>query len=459
MKSALSKIPPMDNLLNSLQDQTDKIDTLFIKQIIENIISDLKINPSKYKIEEQTRDEIKEAIITKARKEISQLLSPSFKRVINGTGIILHTGLGRAPLGSDVFNKLENLTTYTNLEIELTSGKRGERLDHITSLMCLLTGADDAVVVNNNAAAVMLILNSLSHRKEVIVSRGELVEIGGSFRMPEVMKNSGAKMVEVGSTNKTHLSDYEEAITAKTNAILIVHPSNYKIIGFTQKPENKEILSLAHSHNLPVIFDLGSGALIDMEKFGFEYEPVVREVIAMDFDVVSFSGDKLLGGPQAGIIVGKKKYLQKIRKNHMLRTLRCDKIILAILSTVLKEYLHSDSINENNFTLKLFAKTMKEMKIQSERLLASIDKNNHVNLKIINAEGRAGSGAYPVYPIPSLALRIRSEKNSAEQLARLLRKQKIPTFGYISEDSFHLNLLTIFDEDIPHIAKTLNTIL
>jgi L-seryl-tRNA(Ser) seleniumtransferase len=266
-------------------------------------------------------------------------------------------------------------------------------------------------------------------------------------------------MIEVGSTNKTHIEDYEKAITNRTAAILLVHPSNYKIVGFTKKPETKDVLNLAHRHNLPVIFDLGSGAFIDMSQFGFEYEPVVRDVIAMDFDIVTFSGDKLLGGPQAGIIVGKKEYLNKIKKNHLLRALRCDKISLALLSASLRQYLYPDNLTEKNATLKLFSRDLNNLRELSKKVLKLIDSQHYEYLEIIDSEGRAGSGAYPVHPIPSLSLKIKSPKFSAEKLSLQFRNNQIPIFGYIENDSFHLNFLTILENDLPQIGKILNKVL
>ena len=459
MHPDFSKIPSMDSLLTRFYDHPEKIDLIYIKQLLENLINEIKDNPAHYKILNKSREEITKFIIDDINKKIDLYLFPTLKHVINGTGIILHTGLGRAPFESNIMQEIRDASGYTNLEIKQTTGKRGERLEHVGDLLNLLTGADDSVVVNNNAAAVLLVLNSLAKRKEVIVSRGELVEIGGSFRMSEVMIASGAKMREVGSTNKTHIEDYEQAITNKTAAILLVHPSNYKIVGFTQKPEVKDIIALAHSHNIPVIFDLGSGAFFDMSQFGFEYEPVVRDVIAMDFDVVTFSGDKLLGGPQSGIIIGKNTFIRMIKKNHLLRALRCDKINLALLNATLRRYLHPASLTDTNLTLKLFSRSKSDLKAIGEKLISIIDENHHKYLKIIEAEGKAGSGAYPVHPIPSLALQIKSPKINAEKLSRSLRFSDIPVFGYIDDDRFHINLLTLLEDDLPLVGMALNKLL
>ncbi len=303
MQSILAKIPSINDLINLLKNDHPHFSPPFLKTLIEETVSGIKSNPESFRLKEKTRQDITEHIRIEVGSNVKDLTSPSFKRIINGTGVILHTGLGRAPLGNQSIENLNSILGYTNLEINIDSGKRGERLDHIIPLLKLITGTEDAVIVNNNAAAVLLILNSIAKRKEVIISRGELVEIGGSFRMAEVMKSSGAKMIEIGSTNKTHLKDYDSAISEKTAAIMLVHPSNFKIVGFTQKPDHAEIIRIARARNVPVIYDLGSGALIDLQKLGFEQEPVVRDVLDMGFDIVCFSGDKLLGGPQAGIIL------------------------------------------------------------------------------------------------------------------------------------------------------------
>jgi L-seryl-tRNA(Ser) seleniumtransferase len=459
MQSDFSKIPSMDSLLREVEDLFKKIDPVYVKQLLDTLLKDIKNNPSNYPILKKSREDITHYIKNEIIDTVKQYLSPSFKHVINGTGVILHTGLGRAPIDPSILKAAVQAAGYTNLEIQLKSGKRGQRLDHVENVLNLLTGAEGAVVVNNNAAAVLLALNSLTKRKEVIVSRGELVEIGGSFRMPEVMKASGAKMIEIGATNKTHLSDYEEAITDKTAAILLVHPSNYKIVGFTEKPKAEDILMLAHRNDIPIIFDLGSGAFIDLGPFGFEYEPVVRDVIAMGFDIITFSGDKLLGGSQAGYILGKKKYIDKIKKNHLLRALRCDKFNLSIISATLKQYLHPHSISEKNTTLQLFTRSRSDLKKISELVLSRIDKTHLDKIKVVESEGRAGSGAYPVHPIPSISLQINHPKYTAEKLARKLRLSDTPVFGYIENDLFHLNLLTLFEEDYLKLSHILNSIL
>ncbi|MFW5671612.1 MAG: L-seryl-tRNA(Sec) selenium transferase, partial [Acetivibrio ethanolgignens] len=265
-------------------------------------------------------------------ERIEKMLQPNMRRVINATGTILHTNLGRAPISQEHMKHIGEIATgYSNLEYNLREGHRGERYSHFEELLCKITGAEAAMAVNNNAAAVMLILSSLGKGGEVIVSRGELVEIGGKFRIPDVMAESGATLVEIGTTNKTHYSDYEEGITEQTRALLKVHTSNYRIVGFTESVAIDELIPLAEKHGIPVIEDLGSGVLLDLSQYGITYEPTVQDSIRAGADVVSFSGDKLLGGPQAGIIVGKKKYIDKMKKNQLTRALRIDKFTAAAL--------------------------------------------------------------------------------------------------------------------------------
>ena len=294
------------------------------------------------------------SIVARADK----MLMPNMKRIINATGTILHTNLGRAPISPDHMKHIAEIATgYSNLEYNLEAGRRGERYSHFEELLCKITGAEAAMAVNNNAAAVMLVLSSLGKGGEVVVSRGELVEIGGKFRIPDVMVQSGATLVEIGTTNKTHFSDYEDAITENTAALLKVHTSNYRIIGFTESVGIDELVPLAKKYEIPVIEDLGSGVLIDLSKYGITYEPTVQDSIKAGADVVSFSGDKLLGGPQAGIIIGKKKYIDKMKKNPLTRALRIDKFTAATLEVVLQEYLSEERAIKRLPVLQMITKS------------------------------------------------------------------------------------------------------
>lgn len=452
------KIPSVDQLLSSLKQEV-RIAPVFVKKLVEQELQFLRKNPAKYNLDKSERPQLLQQLTNKIQNQIAVLVAPGFRKIVNGTGVILHTGLGRAPLGKELVSQLKTIDSFTNLEIKLSSGKRGERLDHVTDLLKILTSAEDGVVVNNNAAAVLLSLNSLANRKEVIVSRGELVEIGGSFRMPEVMKSSGAKMVEIGATNKTHLSDYQNAITEKTAAILLVHPSNFEIQGFTSKPEIKDIVSLAKENNIPVIFDVGSGALIDMRKFGFDYEPVISELIGMGVNLVTFSGDKLLGGPQSGIIVGELPLVKKIRKNHLMRALRCDKIILSLLRTTLIKFLSPDTIQANNHTYHLFSKNVEIMHIMANKILTELKAELKNHITIIQSSGKIGSGAYPTLPVKTVSLEFDNSVFNAEKIAKILRQAEIPVFGYITDNKYYLNMLALADTDISILAEQLNSLL
>jgi L-seryl-tRNA(Ser) seleniumtransferase len=459
MSEHLAKIPSVSVLLDQISLKERPVANQYKKILIEQVLSDVREHPERFNITATNRDMLTGEILREVNRRIDDLTGPGLRRVCNATGVVLHTGLGRAPLGSSVLETLTGLGGFTNLEIRLSSGRRGDRMSHIAPLLKLLTGAEDAVVVNNNAAAVLLCLNSVARRREVIISRGEQVEIGGSFRMPEVMKSSGSRMVEIGATNKTHLADYRNAITEKTAAIMLVHPSNYKIVGFTEKPEMADIIDLAHRNEIPVIFDLGSGALTDMRRFGLDYEPVVADVIQSGVDVVTFSGDKLLGGPQAGIILGRRDILHRIKRNHLLRALRCDKITLTLLRRILQDYLLPESVENSNETLRIFSQKKESLRQRAENLRKQISPEIRDFFMIIEAEGKVGSGAYPVFPIPSYALGYRPGPVTAERMARKLRLNETPVFGYLENDTYMMNMLTLRDEDIPRIAQLLSEVI
>jgi L-seryl-tRNA(Ser) seleniumtransferase len=458
MNNSLANIPPVSQILDRLAPQLQRVDQIYLKRIIETELNELRHGAGRSGLKQMTREDILTLISGRVGQAVEDLLAATCKYIINCSGVILHTGLGRAPFSEEDLRQLTRQTGYVDLEIDLESGKRGDRLDHVVPLLKILTGAEDAVVVNNNAAAVLLTLNSLASGKEVIVSRGELVEIGGSFRLPEVMKISRAKMVEVGTTNKTHLHDYEQAITARTAAILLVHPSNYQVVGFTAKPAIKDMLNLAQAKHLPLIFDLGSGALIDMRALGLSYEPLAGEMLSAGIDVVTFSGDKLLGGPQAGIILGRKELLKKIRQNHLLRALRCNKTTLSLLADCLRKYLKQDSLRQDNLTLNLLSRQPEELRIIAQEILSSLKTELRDNIEIVEARGRVGSGAYPVLPLPALALKIISRKLTCEKVAAYFRKRTVPIIGYIENDFFYLNLLAVFKKDCPEIISALNNL-
>jgi L-seryl-tRNA(Ser) seleniumtransferase len=368
--------------------------------------------------------------------------------VVNATGTILHTNLGRALLPQAAIDAMTAVAgSPVNLEYDLTTGKRGRREEMIQRLLVELTGAEAATVVNNNAAAVLLGLNTFAQGKEVIVSRGELIEIGGAFRIPEVMAKSGAILKEVGSTNRTHPADYENAINEKTALLLKVHTSNYKVVGFTAEVTLDQMVAIGKQHNLPVMEDLGSGALIDLSKYGLPKEPLVGERIAAGADVVTFSGDKILGGPQAGLMVGKKELIGKINKNHLQRALRCGKLTLAALEATLRRYRQSPNIVEEIPTLRAFTRPVNEVRAMGQSLLPKLETllGNDFHLALQDSTSQIGSGAMPTEELPTVVITIENAKLSANAIAKKFRQADPPIIGRIQDEKFLLDLRTIFD--------------
>lgn len=366
-----------------------------------------------------------------------RMQSPGLKKVLNGTGTILHTNLGRAPLGKEAASRvLETVSGYCNLEYDLEDGCRGERCGQIENILCEITGAEAAVAVNNNAAALLLILCTLAQGGEVIVSRGELVEIGGQFRIPDVMKQSGAGLVEVGTTNRTRLSDYETAVTETTKAILKVHTSNYRIIGFTEETSIEQLTPLREKYGIPLVEDLGSGALLDLTKYGLPGEPNVQDALRRGADIVCFSGDKLLGGPQAGIIAGKKEYIEKMRSNPLFRALRIDKITAAFLEAILLEYRSMERALVRIPTLRMLTQNEKEIAEDAAELKILLEQAAFdAEIALYPCRSKVGGGALPVTELPSMAVGIRPSKISAETLSRRLRRLPIPVVTRIEDEN------------------------
>jgi L-seryl-tRNA(Ser) seleniumtransferase len=459
-KANFKNIPSVNLLLEELSGKFPDIKPVYLKQLILIHLELVREHPQKYKLKGVDKDGFQKLAIKQLSDEVRRITSGTLRKVINATGVVLHTGLGRAPLDATIIKSLSDICRYTNLEINLDTGKRGERLDHVSLLLKILTGAEDGIACNNNAAAVMLMLNSVAYRKEVILSRGEMVEIGGSFRLPEVMKSSGCRLQEIGTTNRTHISDYENAISGKTGAILICHTSNYEIHGFTHSPPVEEIDALAKKYNLPVLYDLGSGSLIPTSKFGSAKEPEVIEVLKKNVDLVSFSGDKLLGGPQSGLIVGKAEWLKKCRKNHLLRALRLDKFMIKILQQSLIMYLYNthNSIPENA-TIHAITDSAGKIKKRSELFIDTLPKNLDTEIKIVKAKGKVGSGAYPTLELDSYAIKIKPNKMKADLLGKKLRHADTPIITYIADDSVMIDLRTVSESEEKQIALALRQIL
>jgi L-seryl-tRNA(Ser) seleniumtransferase len=422
---------PRQALLEAARQTVESYRSLLLSPRLPEDLAKLDLSPGKLAAEAARR----------ARRQAEFSLRP----VINATGVILHTNLGRAPLSGAAVEALTRAAGgYCNLEMDLESGERGSRQAHLESLLCRLTGAEAALVVNNNAAAVFLSLHALAFGKEVIVSRGQLVEIGGSFRLPEVMAASGARMVEVGTTNKCHRRDYEEAITEATAALLKVHTSNYQIVGFTSSLSTAELVSVARAHGLLVIEDLGSGVLLDLSPFGIDSEPRVQDSIAAGADLVTFSGDKLLGGPQAGIIVGRRALVERIRSNQLARIVRVDKLTVAALEATLRLYLEPEKALRELPVWSAFCAdpgTLKRRAASLARRLKKVLPGDEI--EVIPGVSRAGGGSLPLVELPTFLVAIKPHRISAGALAEMLRRGEPPVIARISQDCLCLDLRTV----------------
>ncbi len=447
--SQLKSLPSVSEVLLELKSDIT-LNNNYIKFIINQELKQLRSEAKAGKLTMKRRQILKKII-----QKIQTEQEGSYASVINGTGIVLHTGFGRAPVSKNIFKTAaQKLEKYSNLELDLPSGKRGQRLDHIRNNLASICNTDDAISVNNNAAAVFLSLNTFAEGKEVIVSRGQEVEIGGSFRIPDVIRKSGCKMVEVGTTNRTHIQDYKKAISKDTALFLWVHTSNYVVKGFTQAVDLKDLVSLGRKHKIPVLADLGSGALVDLESVGLPREIPVSEVVKSGVDVVTFSGDKLLGGPQSGLIAGKRKHIANILNNPIYRTVRCDKWTIALLDETLRQYGNYKS----NLTLALLSSSRKKLNAHAEKILNGVAKNkqNDLGISIVETEVEAGSGSLPDARLPSVALKFSSEIMSSSKLAASFREQNPPVVGYCSGRAFFIDLKAILPGQYAQIIDAIN---
>lgn len=457
-KTLLSSLPKVDAILNDKNISS-------IKDIPRNIVLDgIRETIDDYRkniLEGSINSFIYEDIVKDALIKIKKKNSMHLKRLINATGTVLHTNLGRAVLAKSAIDAVVNIASrYSNLEFDLEKGERGSRYSHVEELICKITGAEAAMVVNNNAAAVLLVLSTLCKGKEAIVSRGQLVEIGGSFRVPAVMEQSGAKLVEVGTTNRTHLYDYENAISENTGVILKVHQSNYKILGFTEEVSIEELMKLGNRYNIPVIEDIGSGVFVDMSKYGLTYEPTVQESIKKGIDVVTFSGDKMLGGPQAGIIAGKKKYIDKMKKNQLTRALRIDKMTIAALEATLRLYIDENVAIREIPGLKMLTLDIEIIKRNAKKLLKMIKTKigDKCDIEIIKEYSQVGGGAMPLENLETYVVAIKPYNISLEKLDYKLRNLDIPIIARIYKDKMLFDVRTLFEEEYKIIANSLYNI-
>lgn len=400
----------------------------------------------------------REALVPKFEKRLKDKLTANFRTVINATGVIVHTNMGRSLLPAEAMDNLVKVgSRFSNLEFDLATGKRGSRYSLVEDLLCELTGAEAGLVVNNNAAAVLLVLDTLAKNREVIVSRGQLVEIGGSFRIPEVMEKSGARLREVGATNRTHLKDYEQAINEETGMLMQVHMSNYRIIGFTSQVALADLVELGKKHGLPVMDDLGSGSLIDLTQFGLEKEPTVSEVVKAGVDVVTFSGDKLLGGPQAGLILGKRDMIAKIKKNPLNRALRIDKFTLAGLESILRLYCDEERALSTIPTLAMMGMPLDVIERRAGRLVRRIKKPlaGLCEVGTLPVFSRVGGGAMPEQDLPSKAVVLHPDSMKMSLLERKLRENSLPVIGRIEDDGFLLDMRTVADDEVPLLSDAI----
>ena len=453
------KIPKTDKILEKLPK--DIPHTLKIN-VIRWVLDGLRQAIASERLVSEEELELKK-VLTLVSKELDKRLRPSLRPLINATGVVVHTNLGRSLLPQEVFKQIfEVAVNYSNLEYDLEAGRRGSRYSHVESILCELTGAESALVVNNNAAAVLLTLETLAKGREVIVSRGELVEIGGSFRIPDVMARSGAILKEVGATNRTHLRDYENGITPNTALLMKVHQSNFAVVGFTSKVSMAELKELGNKHGIPVIEDLGSGNFVDLTPFGFMHEPTVQESLKAGADLVSFSGDKMLGGPQAGIIVGKAELVDKIKKNPMNRAVRIDKLTLAGLEAILNIYRNPEDALKKIPTLKMLSMSYDDTKALARKLARRLRRFKIDGLKIgfMDTVSRVGGGAMPLQELRSCGVVVEIESPSgkgidAASLERTLRAGEPPVIARIEDEKLLFDLRTVREKEIPTLADAI----
>ena len=456
-QALLRKLPGVDSLL-ALVSEDDFFKNIPHTVVANSIRSVIDRRRQQILDQDPTTDEnsISDAQMLEAVKHaVHQAMTPNLNRTINATGIVVHTNLGRSLLAPEVIDHLVTIAgRYSNLEYDLAAGKRGSRYSSVEELICEISGAEAALAVNNNAGAVLLCLETLARDKEVIVSRGELVEIGGSFRVPDVMAKSGGILKEVGTTNRTHLRDYENAIGSQTGLLLKVHTSNYSVVGFTAEVSLRELVDLGAAHQIPVMEDLGSGTFIDFSKYGLLKEPTVQESVNAGTDVITFSGDKLLGGPQAGIIVGKKKVIDAIKKNPITRALRIDKLTLAALEGTLRLYRDEEKACSIIPTLRMIMLPLPEIQSRARNLADRLTRigDPRMHIQLLERASKTGGGALPLMELPTLCIGIQIDGLSANTLEKKMRNNDPPIIGRIEDDLFIMDPRTIQEDEYATIT-------
>lgn len=455
MQEKLSQLPKMDELLEdvAVAPWFEGFDRSYVKNYLNEALNQVR----QAILAGEDVDISHSAVVAIAERKLTAKKRPNLRPMINATGTALHTNLGRALLSDKAVEATQRVNArYSNLEYNVEAGERGSRYAHIEDLLKELTGAEAALVVNNNAAAVMLLLTATTQGQEVLISRGELVEIGGSFRVPDVIESVGARLKEVGATNKTHLRDYERAITEETGALLRVHTSNYRVVGFSQVPDDNDLVALAHQHDLPAFNDLGSGLLIDLQPLGLPREPLVSEVVAAGYDVVSFSGDKLLGGPQAGILVGTKQYIDQLKRHPLLRALRVDKMTLAGLESTLQAYLKPEQAMKDIPLLQMLGQSEEKLARKAQTLaddIRALDKGYQVN--IIEGQSQVGGGAFPEARLATHLVEISHPDYSESRLEQKLRQAEFPIIARTSDGKVQFDVRTLLEADSGKICQVL----
>ena len=445
MPNIFRNLPSVNQLLENprLKEMVDSVNHRVVVDGVRTFLDDLRdqVTAATEDVSIPTPQELADKIADWLETEEQ----PALKPVVNATGVILHTGLGRAPLATAAANAVSAIASgYASVEVDLRDGQRGQRIRAVERLLCELTGAEAAAVVNNNAAATMLTLSAIAKGKEVIVSRGQLIEIGGSYRLPDVMECSGAKLKEVGTTNKTHPADYSNAISEETGALLRVHPSNFEVVGFTKSVSTRELARIAASHELPVIDDIGSGALIDFSKYGLTDEPVASDSIRDGADIALFSGDKLIGGPQCGIIVGKKKYIDKILSDPLMRAMRVGKMTLAALSATLQLYRNIDEAEQSVPILQMLSTPVENLKLRAEKIATQLSSNPALkDVSVVEDQSMLGGGSLPTQRIATWCVSFAAAEGSINSLAAAMRSLKAPVFGRVNKDRMLLDMRTV----------------